>query len=73
MKYLTTVGSKWSRGRVARQWSAKPSTAVRIRSRPLNPPEFQEGFLFQIRKPCPLGKVMFLWLCLFLDLGFENY
>ncbi len=25
---------KWSRGRVARQWSATPSTAVRIRSRP---------------------------------------
>ena len=25
---------KWSRGRAARQWSATPSTAVRIRSRP---------------------------------------
>jgi hypothetical protein len=25
---------KWSRGRVARQWIANPSTAVRIRPRP---------------------------------------
>ncbi len=27
---------KWSRGRVARQWIANPSTAVRIRPRPPN-------------------------------------
>ncbi len=37
------------RGRVARQWSATPSTAVRIRSTPQkNPVKFLQDFFIQI-------------------------
>jgi hypothetical protein len=32
--YIFAAEKKWSRGRVARQWIANPSTAVRIRPRP---------------------------------------
>ena len=47
---------KWSRGRVARQWSAKPSTPVRIWSRPptKTPSLFiknQEGVFYFNEKP----------------------
>ena len=31
---FASLPKAWSGGRVARQWSAKPRTAVRIRSRP---------------------------------------
>ena len=49
--YLQTETGKWSDGRVARQRSAKPRTAVRIRFRPrkkfrLTTDENQSFFLF---------------------------
>ena len=50
---------KWSVGRVARQWSAKPSTAVQIRYRPLTKSFFfsEEAFFvpFNIRLLEELG------------------
>lgn len=47
--FLLSLSSKWFRGRVARQWSAKPSTAVRIRSEPPKSlSEIRKTFLLQI-------------------------
>ena len=49
--YLLSFINKGSRGRVARQRSAKPCTPVRMWSRPLKPPSYEGGFFryYQIR------------------------
>ena len=43
---FASLPKAWSGGRVARQWSAKPRTAVRIRSRPHKKSQLHDGVDF---------------------------
>lgn len=49
-KFYLCNPKPWSRGRVARQRSAKPRTAVRIRSRPPSPAFFAGHFFSSVSK-----------------------
>ena len=72
----SNLKKNWSRGRVARQRSAKPRTAVRVRPRPQVDPDYQLVRVFFISDGTVCGtKITFLvnWLFIYEHLVILNF